>query len=139
MKPGVSLQRTGRLPALSAHSYAVSTAASLERRARTISTSGSTGAGLKKCMPTTRSGRSVASAISDTDSAEVFVASTASGRVMRSSSPKSSRFASSSSTIASTIRSQSASSETSVVSVSLASAASRSPAVSRSFSTARPR
>ena len=58
MKPGVSLQLTGRLPACSAHSYAFRTASSLERRARTISTSGKTGAGLKKCMPTTRSGRS---------------------------------------------------------------------------------
>ena len=69
------------------------------------------GAGLKKCMPTTRSGCRVASAISVTDSADVFVARTASGRVMRSSSAKSSRFGSSSSTIASITRSQSARSE----------------------------
>ena len=45
---------------------------------RTTSTSGSTGAGLKKCIPTTRSGRAVAFATSVTESAEVFVASTAS-------------------------------------------------------------
>ena len=56
MKPGVSLQLTGRFPACSAQWYARRTASSLEPRARTISTSGSTGAGLKKCMPTTRSG-----------------------------------------------------------------------------------
>ena len=36
------------------------------------------GAGLKKCMPTTRSGVETAPAISVTDSADVFVASTAS-------------------------------------------------------------
>ena len=50
----------------------------------------------------------------------MFVARTASGRVMRSSSANSSRFGSSSSTIASMTRSQSARSETSVVSVSRA-------------------
>ena len=44
-----------------------------------ISTSGISGAGLKKCMPTTRSGERVADAISVTESADVFVASTASG------------------------------------------------------------
>ena len=41
------------------------------------------GAGLKKCIPTTRSGVDVAAAISVTDSADVFVARIASGRVMR--------------------------------------------------------
>ena len=54
----------GLLAARSAQAYAASTAASSLRSVRTISTSGSTGAGLKKCMPITRSGRSVASAIS---------------------------------------------------------------------------
>ena len=43
-------------------------------------------------MPTTRSGRAVAAAISVTESAEVFVARIASGRQIRSSSAKSSRF-----------------------------------------------
>ena len=50
------------------------------RSARTISTSGISGAGLKKCMPTARSGRSSTEAISVTLSAEVFVARIASGR-----------------------------------------------------------
>ena len=50
------------------------------------------GAGLKKCMPTTRSGVDVADAISVTESADVFVASTVSARQMRSSSRKSSCF-----------------------------------------------
>ena len=73
----------------------------------TISTSGISGAGLKKCMPTTRSGRVVAAAISVTESAEVLVARIASGRQIRSSSAKSARLGSSSSTIASITRSQS--------------------------------
>ena len=73
------------------------------------------GAGLKKCMPTTRSGVEVAEAISVTESAEVFVASTASARQTRSSSAKSSCFGASSSTIASITTSQSAMSPISVV------------------------
>ena len=104
-----------------------------------ISTSGSTGAGLKKCIPTTRSGCSVASAIFAIGIADVFEARIASGPTMRSSSAKVSRFGSSSSTIASITRSQPARSSRLVVSVSRPSAASRSSAVSFSFSTARPR
>ena len=114
--PGVSWQRIGVLPMRSPNAYAVSNGSSAVSSARTISTSGISGAGLKKCMPTTRSGRLVALAISVTESADVFVASTASGRVIRSSSAKSSCFGPSSSTIASITRSQSASSPTSVVS-----------------------
>src|SRR5438445_2524586 len=53
-------------------------ASSEDSSARTISTSGINGAGLKKCMPTTRSGVEIAEAISVTESADVFVASTAS-------------------------------------------------------------
>ena len=94
----------------------MSNASSDVSSARTISTSGMSGAGLKKCIPTTRSGVEVAPAISVTDSADVFVASTASGRQTRSSSANSSRFGSSSSTIASITTSQSAKAESSVVS-----------------------
>ena len=47
---------------------------------RTTSTSLSTGAGLKKCMPTTLDGRLVATEISVTDSDDVFVARIVSGR-----------------------------------------------------------
>ena len=107
--------------------------------ARTISTSGISGAGLKKCIPTTRSGRSVAAAISVTESAEVLVASTASGRQIRSSSAKSSRFGASSSTIASITRSQPARSARSVVRESLATASSRALSSSCPFSTLRVR
>ena len=80
MKPGVSLQATGSLPSRWANANAVSKASSLVCAVRTTSTSGSTGAGLKKCMPTTRSGVCVASAICVTESAEVFVARIAARR-----------------------------------------------------------
>ena len=56
------------------------TPASAVSSARTISTSGINGAGLKKCMPTTRSGVAVAAAISVTESADVLLASTARSR-----------------------------------------------------------
>ena len=104
-----------------------------------ISTSGISGAGLKKCMPTTRSGDEVADAISVTESAEVFVASTASGLQMRSSSAKSSCFGASSSTIASITRSQSAKSASAVVSESRPTASSRAACSSWPFSTLRVR
>ncbi len=55
---------------------------------RTTSTRSRIGAGLKKCMPTTRSGCAVAVAIAVTESAEVFVASTASGATIASSAPE---------------------------------------------------
>ena len=91
-KPGVSWQRTGVFPIRSPTTIAVSTASSPVSSARTTSTSGISGAGLKKCMPTTRSGAAVAEAISVTDSAEVFVASTASGPQILPSSAKSACF-----------------------------------------------
>ena len=92
-KPGVSWQRIGFLPIRSPTTNAVSIASSDDSSARTISTSGMSGAGLKKCMPTTRSGDDVAAAISVTESAEVFVARMQSGRTIRSSSANSAVFA----------------------------------------------
>ncbi len=86
--PGVSWQRMGRLPRRSPTANAAWTASSDDSSARTISTSGMSGAGLKKCMPTTRSGVETAAAISVTESAEVFVARIASARTIRSSSLK---------------------------------------------------
>ncbi len=53
--------------------------------AATTSTSGITGAGLKKCIPSTRAGRDVADAIAVTDSALVFVASSVSSGATSSS------------------------------------------------------
>ena len=55
---------------------------------RTTSTSFMTGAGLKKCMPTTLPGPPVRTAISVTDSDEVLVARMVSGRQIPSSSAK---------------------------------------------------
>ena len=138
-KPGVSWQRIGVLPIRSPSVNAVSKGSSSVSSARTISTSGINGAGLKKCMPTTRSGVDVAAAISVTESADVFVASTASGRQTRSSSAKSRRFGSSSSTIASITTSQSAKSPSSVVSESRPIASSRAACSSWPFSVLRVR
>ena len=86
------------------------------RSARTISTSGISGAGLKKCMPTARSGRSSTDAISVTESAEVFVARIVSARTAASSARKSSCLTARSSNAASITTSQSARSASSVVS-----------------------
>ena len=61
--------------------------------AGTISTSGITGAGLKKCMPMTRSACAHAAASAAMDSDEVFVASTHSRGTISSSAAKSSRLA----------------------------------------------
>ena len=55
---------------------------------RITSTNCSTGAGLKKCMPTTRLGFDVATAISVTGSEEVLVARTASGTTIASTLAK---------------------------------------------------
>ena len=137
--PGVSWQRIGVFPIRSPNANAASNGSSSVSSARTISTSGISGAGLKKCIPTTRPGVEVAAAISVTESAEVFVARTASGRQIRSSSANSSRFGSSSSTIASITRSQSAKSSSSVVSVSRPTASSRAACSSCPFSTLRVR
>ena len=71
--------------------------------------------------------------------ADVFEARIASGPTIRSSSAKTSRFGSSSSTIASITRSQSARSARSVVVVSRPTAAALSSSVSRPFSTPRVR
>ena len=139
-KPGVSLQRIGSLPSRSASSNAVSTAAGgRELRAHDLDER-EDGRRVEEVHPddALRARRSRA-AISVTESAEVFVARTASSPTTPSSARKSSRLASSSSTIASITRSQPARSASSVVVVRRASAASRSSAVSRPFSTPRPR
>ena len=82
---------------------------------RTSSTSFCTGAGLKKCIPTTRPGRRVAAQISVTESDEVFVARIASGRTTSSSSPNIALLSSRGSGTASTTRSASARSASVVV------------------------
>ncbi len=101
MNPGRSPTDTGDLPRARANSAAESAAPVVVSTVRTTSTSSITGAGLKKCRPTTRSGRVVAAAIRVTDSAVVPVASTVSGGQSRSSSANSSRLSSSRSGISS--------------------------------------
>ena len=78
MNPARSLMVTSTLPSR-AHSASMSaTTSSSVTTVRTTSTSFMIGAGLKKCMPTTRLGRWVATEISVTDSEEVLVARIAS-------------------------------------------------------------
>ena len=64
----------------SATSVAAASASGAVASPATTSTSRISGGGLKKCMPQTRSGRSAPAAIAVTESEEVLVASTASGR-----------------------------------------------------------
>src|SRR5690606_26267075 len=102
------------------------------------STSFITGAGLKKCTPTTLLGRPVPTAMSVTDSDEVLVARTASSRHTRSSSAKTVRFRSSRSGTASMTRSQSPRSANSVVSATRPRISRCASSVSRPRFTARP-
>ena len=69
------------------------------------STSAISGTGLKKCMPTTRSGRRVTDPIAATDSELVFVARIAPSAAVASSRRKASRLSARSSGMASTTRS----------------------------------
>ena len=102
MKPGVSFVRAGILPHARAASAASAAASSPVPAAATTSTSAITGAGLKKCIPTTRAGSRTDSAIAPIESDEVFVASTAPGGAAASSSRNSADFTAKSSTTAST-------------------------------------
>ena len=79
MNPGVDRHSTGTLPQAFAVSKIVCVTSGAVAAPLTTSTSGSTVAGLKKCMPTTRSGRARRPAIAVTDSDEVFVAMIVSG------------------------------------------------------------
>ena len=74
MKPARSPMTTGSLPSEAAKATASSTTSCDVTTVRTISTNERTGAGLKKWMPTTFAGRPVATAMSVTDSEEVFEA-----------------------------------------------------------------
>jgi hypothetical protein len=102
MNPGVDVACTGVLPQAAAVANSVSATAGSVASPRTISTSGISGAGLKKCSPATRPGTFMPAASAVIDSDEVFDARIASAATMRSRSPKSSRFTPASSTIAST-------------------------------------
>ena len=73
---------------------------------RISSSSGIIATGLKKCIPTSRSGCSRSAPISVTESDDVFVAKMHSGETIASSSPKTCFFTASSSNTASSTRSQ---------------------------------
>ena len=102
---------------------------------RTTSTRDITGAGLKKWMPHTFSGRPVSIASSTTGSVDVLVAITVWSLHTRSSSWKRCFFTAMSSTTDSITRSHSASSARSEVAVTRLRAASRSASWTRPFST----
>ena len=88
MKPALSPTMTGFLPSRSASALTSSKISSLVMTVLMTSTNWSTGAGLKKCMPTTRLGLIVATAISVTGSELVLVARIASSETIASSLAK---------------------------------------------------
>ena len=79
MNPGVAAARTTCLPQLSASPVTAPATAGSVARPLTTSTSRISGAGLKKCMPTSRPGWLSPAAIAVGDSDEVLVASTQPG------------------------------------------------------------
>ena len=106
MNPALSPTTTGCFPSRRTRSTTSETTPSSVTTVRITSTNDRTGAGLKKCSPTTRRGFAVATAISVTGSEDVFVARTASGPTTRSSAAKISFFRSRCSGTASTTRPQ---------------------------------
>ena len=126
MNPAWSRTSTTVLPHASANVRAVAMVSSELVMARTTSTRAITGAGLKKWMPHTRSGRPVPMASSTTGRVEVFVARTAPSAHTRSSSVKRCCLAARSSTIDSTTRSHGPSSPRSVTTWTRARVAARS-------------
>ena len=134
-KPGPSAARITCLPIASPVSRATASARSPVWSARMTSSRPISGGGLKKCIPTTFSGRAAAPASEVTGIEDVLVASTAPGSQISDRRSNSSRLRSGRSGAASMTSSQSAS-------LSRASTGSSSPAASspaRPFSTHRPR
>ena len=137
MKPALSPQTTGFLPSCSTRAVTSSSTCGSVTTVRTISTRFWTGAGLKKCTPTTRPGWALAVEISVTERLEVLVARIASGATMPSSSLKMPFLISSDSTTASTTKSASCRSFIEVLSVIRPSSSAASASVSFSRLTAR--
>src|ERR1043166_6516458 len=106
MKPGVSLAWTVVLPQAAAVSRAVAVVSADVVSPGTISTSGRSGAGLKKWRPTTRSGTRHAPAIAVTESEEVLVARMQVSETSASSRRNASRLTARSSTTASMMSAQ---------------------------------
>src|SRR5688572_16514651 len=138
MKPALSPTMTGFLPIRSASALTSSNTSSAVMTVRTTSTNCWTGAGLKKCIPTTRLGLPVATAISVTGSDEVFVARMASGETTLSTRLSSSRLRSRCSGTASTTSWHPARSSRSVVNATRACRASCSSCVIFPRASARP-
>jgi len=113
--PGASLTSTGVFSSLSESSRTDWKVSSEVARPRTTSTSFITGTGLKKCIPITCCGRDVVEASLVMEIEDVFEARITSGRQMRSSSRNNSDLIPSFSEAASTMKSQLASLERSVV------------------------
>ncbi len=139
MKPARSSTWTPSLPIEVTNAAARAMVSSLAVIGRTISTNGSTAAGLKKWIPQTLSGRLVTLAISTTDNVLVLVAKIADGFTIASSSPNSCCLVARSSTTDSMTMSQSAKPVSSTVVLILARMRSRSLASSLPLSTCRAR
>ncbi len=137
MNPARSLMVTSTLPRRPQSASTSATTSAEVTTVRTTSTSFITGAGLKKCRPTTCSGRAVATAISVTLSDEVLVARMASGWQTRSSSAKIRCLRSRRSGTASITRSAERSASSPTAKVTRPSSASRSASASLPLATAR--
>src|SRR5918996_5799040 len=111
-KPGKSLTWAGVFPSSPASATTAWTVASEVSGPRTTSTRAMTGTGLKKCMPTTWSGRAVTAASEAIGIEDVLDARTAPFGSTSSARRKTSSLTAASSTTASTIRSASARSST---------------------------
>ena len=134
-KPGKSFASAGTLPSSSASATITAAVSSEVCTARITSTSFSTGTGLKKCMPITRSGRPVAAASEVIGIEDVFDARIASGGRSPSARRKSSSLTAASSTTASSISSAGTSSSAAVIRASTSSGC--APPFSASFSRLR--
>jgi hypothetical protein len=137
MKPARSPHTTGDLPRRSASARTSSTTSGSVTTVRTSSTSGCTGAGLKKCIPTTLLGRWVRTDSSVIESDEVFEAKIVSAAQTLSRAANTSLLSSRRSGTASTTSATSPSCAMSVVTVTRSSSAARSSSASFPRETAR--
>ncbi len=113
-KPGKSRASAGVLPSSPASATIAAAVSSDVSSPRITSTSASTGTGLKKCMPITRSGRPVTAASEVIGIDDVFEASTPSAGKTTSARRNTSSLTPASSTTASIIRSAGTRSSTAV-------------------------
>ncbi len=125
--PGVEVTWIGVLPQARAVAATRAATSGAVSSPETTSTRRITGAGLKKCMPATRSGWRSGAAIAETDSEEVFVARMQSAPSTFSRPPNSSRLISIDSAAASITSRLGARSARSAAGLSRAAAASASP------------